>query len=243
MRTLLQTFKWGGIPVSFILWAIGIYQTAEEAAQWLLPTWLWLLLGVVIITACSFSIIYGLWRENRTLRRKPEIDLIYNERSQPCRDTVVATATIGEEETEYAITKTVYRVGVRVLGDTPVEGVEVLPLSLRRTSDEEQPQLAASLPLRPMHISDSSEQHKFTVNPGQVPAYYVDVFEHVSRSSTIQLCYHSVRNRKALRLAPGEYNYFLIARSANARESIRTLKLALAADGNLLVSMVNLKGD
>ncbi len=230
MRAFLRFAKWGGFPVSIALWVIGTYQLAGEAAMWSVPTWTWLSLGFVVFASSSVSVIWGLWQENKSLKRSPEVELVYDEHYRSCREEV---ATIGIDD--FVITKTVYRVGVRVRGIAPVEDIEVLPLSFRKASDEEQPQLAASLPLRPMHVKEG-EPHKLTVNPGQVPAYYVDVLEHHGGSSAVQICYHAGSGRY-VGLDVGIYNYSLLVRARNARESVKILMVVVDMNGNLALTM------
>ena len=72
MQRFIQIIKWGGLPVSFAIYTVGIYSLAREATTWGLPNWVWLLGGWLILLASSISIIIGLWRENKLLKKEHE---------------------------------------------------------------------------------------------------------------------------------------------------------------------------
>ncbi len=55
--------------MGILLSVLGIYFTARDIMAWGLLTWVWYLIGLIILSASFISIIFGFWRENKTLKK------------------------------------------------------------------------------------------------------------------------------------------------------------------------------
>ena len=179
---------------------------------------IWYGIALAFMFAFSLRVLKVASDYKRRIESVDNIRFVYNEeRYRACKEI-----REGMIET--------YRVGIRVIGNEPVESLILIPDDLIRVDDNSYRRIPTSqIKLHPM--TESIE----TIHKGHTPSYYVDVFSHVMGRSRINVCYDK-HIEEDIDLPNGQYELTLIARAKPRTNHLGTMVITMS-DGKTDIEM------